>query len=184
MVSASDSCSRLNGSWNVTCADHVGDVGRALADAGDRGRARQHQLLRIGARHALARVFAQRVRDLVTQHGGELGIGEIELIDETRVDHDASARHAVGVELLGLLHVELPVPAGRVGAECRRRRHDALGDGGDARELRLVGVERALVARRLELGLVGLRGALRRWSRSTPASAACDRRRRRRRWWS
>ena len=49
---------------------------------------------------------------------------------------------------------------GGVRAEDRRHRDDAPRDGRDARELRLVGVEHALVARRLELGFVGLRRAL------------------------
>ena len=45
--------------------NHVGDVGRAFAHSSHRGRARQHQLLRVGARNAFARVFAQCVRDFV-----------------------------------------------------------------------------------------------------------------------
>ena len=49
---------------------------------------------------------------------------------------------------------------GGVGAERGRHRDDAPRDGGDTRQLRLVGVEHALVARIFQFGLVGLGRAL------------------------
>ena len=56
---------------------HVRHVRRGVTHAGDRCRTRQHQLLCIGARHTFARVFTQGVCDFVTEHGGDLGIGQV-----------------------------------------------------------------------------------------------------------
>jgi hypothetical protein len=94
------------------------------------GGPRQHELLRVGARYAFTRVLTQRVRDFVAYDGCELGVGEVERVDEAGVDHDAAAWHAIGVQLLGLLHVELPVPLGGVGPEHRGHCHDPLRNGG------------------------------------------------------
>jgi hypothetical protein len=91
---------------------------------------------------------------------GELSVGQIEGLDESRINHDAPARHAIGIQVLGFLHVELPFPTHRIRAEGRCGGYDAARDRGDARELRLVGIEHTFVARCLELSFVGLRRAL------------------------
>jgi len=44
-------------------------------------------------------MFAERMRNLVPHHGGELVIGDLQLLDEAGVDGDLAARHAPRVDL-------------------------------------------------------------------------------------
>src|SRR5258708_6898888 len=76
--------------------------------------------------HLLARAFtpvlAQRVRDLVPHYGSQLFVRRIQFRQETGIDGDLAAGHAPRVRLGRGDHVDLPVPARRIGAErCRVR---------------------------------------------------------------
>ena len=79
MRSASVSCSARVGQVERHVGHHVGEVWPQLADAEERAeRCRQRAIcVPICARDALARVLAQRVRDLVAHHRGELVVGEL-----------------------------------------------------------------------------------------------------------
>ena len=98
------------------------------------------------------------MRDLVAHDGGELFVGRLQFVDQTRVDGHLAVRHAPGVDLVQADHVRFPWPLGGVVAEGRGLRNEAPDDGLDARHLRRVLVERALLLRlrhHLRIGLFG-----------------------------
>jgi hypothetical protein len=100
-----------------------------------------------GLRHLLARMLAQGVRDLVPHHDRDLVVGEIQPLDEARVEDDLAAGHAEGVELVAADDVHFPLPRRRVLAEHACLRLDARGDRTHALGQHGIGVEGALVRR-------------------------------------
>ncbi len=160
MVSASDLLLATVRKLEGHGCDGAGEIHRAFASARDHRDARKGDLLGVGAGDALATVFAKRVGHLVANHGGELGIREIEFLNDAAVDHDLAARHAVGVQLVRGQRVHFPGPARRVGAECGRPGDELLRDVPNARGQRAVRVELALGLGLLLLLVVGLSGAL------------------------
>ncbi len=106
----------------------VGEIESPLPDTRSDRNTGQRDLLRVGTRQPLTTVFAQRVADLVSDHGRQLIVTELELIDQPGVDHDLAARHAIGIELLGREHVDLPLPTRRIRPERCRLRNQSLGN--------------------------------------------------------
>ncbi len=94
----------------------------------------------------------------MSDDGSELGVRELQPVDETAVHHDLAARHGVGVHVVGRKRVDLPFPAGCVGTECAGRGNQPLRNGTDAGCERRVRIELAGLARFLEFLGVGLRG--------------------------
>ena len=102
-------------------------------------------------------MLAQRMGDFVAHDDCDFVVREVELRDQARIEHDPSARHAECVEFLALDHVDLPGPAGCIGAERPRLRLDAGRDGPHPRRERRIGVERAFLLRLIRELLVRLR---------------------------
>src|SRR5688572_696738 len=100
---------------------HLSDAEQSADDAD--GRLRAHL-----ARHALARVLAKRVRDLMPHDCGDLVVGRVQLLDQTGVDRHLPRRHAPGVHFVDGNHVHFPGPLAGVVAESDRMRDEALGD--------------------------------------------------------
>src|SRR3954451_11151261 len=101
-------------------------------------------------------MLAQRVRDLVSHHDGDLAVGEVQLVDEAGVEGDLAAGHAERVELRTREHVDLPLPPRRVAAEDCRVRLDAARDRAHAFEHGGIAVERARfggIGQQLRVGL-------------------------------
>ena len=123
---------------------HAGQLAAQVAGLlGPRGDG-QHRQPQIGhhlLRHALARMFAQGVGNLMAQHGGQLVIGGLDLVQQSRVDGDLAARHAPGVDLVAGQHVHFPFPARRIGPEYAGLRDQPLRDRAGARHLRGIAVQ-------------------------------------------
>ena len=126
---------------------HAGQLAAQVAGLfGTRGDG-QHRQPQIGhhlLRHALARMFAQGVGNLMAQHGGQLVIGGLDLVQQSRVDGDLAARHAPGVDLVAGQHVHFPFPARRIGPEHAGLRDQPLRDRAGARHLRGIAVQQVL----------------------------------------
>ena len=93
---------------------------------------------------ALATVLAQRVRNFVSQHGGELVVRDLQLLDDAGVDRDLPAGHAPCVDLGRGQDVHFPLPVQRVLAKDGGLRDESLGDGANALDLLWVFVDVAL----------------------------------------
>jgi len=106
-------------------------------------------------------MLAQRVRDLVSHDRGELVVGDLDLLDDARIDRDLAPGHAPRVDLGRGQHVHLPFPVERVLAKDRGLRDEPLGDGANALHLLRIFVDVALRVLLLEHGLVlGRRGLI------------------------
>ena len=57
----------------------------------------------------LARVFAQRVRDLVAHHRCEFGVGDVQALDQPGVHRHLAARQAERVHLVIFHDADLPI---------------------------------------------------------------------------
>jgi hypothetical protein len=102
---------------------------------------------------ALAGVLAQGVRHLVAHDHGDLVVGQLELLEDARVEGDLAAGHAEGVELFGVDGDDLPLPLIGPLVPAQAVRDDALGDGAQADHLRVV-------VRQQRVLLAGLHGHL------------------------
>ena len=66
--------------------------------------------------------------DFMAHHDRDFIVGQVELRDQTRVEHDPSARHAESIEFLARDDIDLPRPGGSIGAEHLRLRFDPRSD--------------------------------------------------------
>ena len=107
--SASDSSSRLKVSVSSWPPRSPSGAPRA-AQPEQRGADADAQLRGGVLAHALARVFEQRVRDLVAHDRRHLVVVELQLAQDAVVERDLAARHAKRVELLRAEQVDLPLP--------------------------------------------------------------------------
>ena len=92
-------------------------------------------------------MLAQGVAHLVSNHGRKLVVAHLQLVDEAGVDGHLAARHAPGIHLVRREHVGFPRPLRGVLAEGGGLRDQAVDDRLDARHLRRILVERALLLR-------------------------------------
>jgi hypothetical protein len=86
-------------------------------------------------------VLLERVRNLVPHDGGQLPVGQLERLDDARVDDDLAAGHAPGVHRLFVDDVHLPVPFQGVLAEYAGLGYQLLCHGLHAVVDGLVGVQ-------------------------------------------
>src|SRR5215469_15587860 len=77
-------------------------------------------------------MFAERMRNLVPHHGGELVIGDLKLLDEAGIDRYLTARHAPRVDLVCRLLLEKKNTTESVFPEDCLLRDDAVGNPADA----------------------------------------------------
>ena len=80
-----------------------------------------------------ARAHVRAGREISAQHGGQLVIGGLDLVQQSRVNGDLAARHAPGVDLVAGQHVHFPFPARRIGPEYAGLRDQPLRDRAGAR---------------------------------------------------
>jgi hypothetical protein len=131
-------------------------IGHLLAGLAQPQQGRAHlgrQLRAIGLGHGLAAVLAKGVGDFVAHYRRQLGIGQLQLLDQATVDDDLAARAAVGVELFAVDQVDLPVPLRGIGTEHRGLGDQSAGDGLDPPRISAALVQHTL-ARGLAEGLL------------------------------
>ncbi len=118
----------------------------------------------IARRHRLGdlftRVLAKCVGDLVAHHDGDLGVGQLQLVDQPGVEHDFAAGHHERVHLVAGDEVDFPVPTLGVGTEYRALRYDPPGDRTHTLQHRRLRVERALFRGIRFQGRIGFRAHL------------------------
>jgi hypothetical protein len=71
----------------------------------------------IGLGHRFATVLAQGVGDFMAHDRGDFVVGQLQAVDQARVENDLAARAAVGVELIALDQIDFPLPLRRIRAE-------------------------------------------------------------------
>src|SRR5574337_1011116 len=109
----------------------------------------------------LARVFEQRVRDLVAHDLRDFVVVELELDQDAVEERDLAAGHAERVDLVRPDQVDLPAPFARARVALPGERDDAVGDVAQPLDLRVLDrPERTLAARLLQQAVVLLRRRL------------------------
>ena len=71
-------------------------------------------------------MLAQGVRNLMTDHCGQLVVRRLHLVEQAGIDGNLAARHAPGVYVLGGQHIHLPAPVRRIGAKNTSRHNQAI----------------------------------------------------------